>query len=454
MLSLSCDRLEASGERKRPEHNHRWRSPLTVMVAALLAITILAGSLVGQAPTQSSEAEPIRIASDDWPWWRGPTRNGVADAKQRPPLQWSATENVIWKAAVPGRGHGSPTVVGNRVFLATADHEKQTQSVLCYERSTGKLLWQTEVHRGGFAKNGNAKSSLASSTVACDGARVFINFLHSDAIYTTALSVEGKQLWQKKITDYTLHQGFASSPGLYQSLVLVSADNKGTGVIAALDRATGNEVWKQSRPKAPNYASPIVLNVAGRDQLVMIGCDLVSSFEPLTGKKIWEIKGATTECVTSTVTDGQLIYTSGGYPRNHIAAVRADGTGKVAWENSTKVYVPSMLVVHGHLFAVLDDGWAKCFQCDTGKEKWKGRLEGQFSASPVLVGDRVFATNDAGRTFVFKADPKAFDLIADNQLGSEAMATPTICGSRIYMRIAMQKNGLRQEMLYCLGESK
>jgi hypothetical protein len=418
----------------------------------LLAIPILACSLFAQelAPT----LEPIKVAPTDWPWWRGLARNGVADAKQQPPLTWSATENVLWKAPVPGRGHGSPTIVGNRVFLATADHEKQTQSVLCYDRSSGKLLWQTEVHHGGFEKKGNAKSSLASSTVACDGTRVFINFLHSEAIYTTALSVDGQQLWQKKITDYTLHQGFASSPGLYESLVLVSADNKGTGVIAALDRATGKEIWKQSRPKAPNYASPIVLNVAGHDQLVMIGCDLVTSFAPLTGKKFWEIKGATTECVTSTVTDGQLIYTSGGYPRNHIAAVRADGTGKIAWENNTKVYVPSMLVDRGYLFAVLDAGWATCLQCDTGKEKWKKRLEGEFTASPVLVGDRVFATSDSGRTFVFKADPKAFELIGDNQLGTEAMATPAICGSRIYMRVATQEKGRRQEMLYCLGTSE
>jgi outer membrane protein assembly factor BamB len=428
---------------------------LMLFLTTLLAIPILACSLSGQEPIPTL-AEPIQVAPTDWPWWRGPARNGVADAQQQPPLKWSATENVLWKALVPGRGHGSPTVVGNRVFLATADHDNQTQSVLCYDRSTGKLLWQTEVHRGGFVKQGhNAKSSLASSTVACDGTRVFINFLHSDAIYTTALSVEGKQLWQTKITDYTLHQGFASSPGLYQSLVLVSADNKGTGVIAALHRATGKEVWKQPRPKAPNYASPIVLNVAGRDQLVMIGCDLISSFEPLTGNKLWEIKGATTECVTSTVTDGQLIYSSGGYPRGHIAAVRADGSGKIAWENTTKVYVPSMLIAHGHLFAVLDNGWAACFQCDTGKEKWRKRLDaGEFTASPVLVGDHIFATSDDGRTFVFNADPKAFVPVAENQLGTQALATPTICGSRIYMRVATQEKGRRQEMLYCLGASE
>jgi outer membrane protein assembly factor BamB len=416
------------------------------------AVTCLVFSLSGaEEPRNQPEAEQITFAPTDWPWWRGPQRNGIA-AKQNPPLKWSETENVLWKSLVPGRGHGSPTVVGDQVFLATADHEKEVQSVQCYHRQAGKLLWQTEVHRGGFAKKANDKSSLASSTVACDGRRVFINFLHDGAIYTTALSREGRQLWQTKITDYVLHQGFGSSPAVYQSLVLVSADNKGTGVIAGLERSTGKIVWKQERPKLPNYASPIILNVAGREQLLMTGCDLVAGFDPLSGKKLWEIKGSTEECVTSTVTDGQLIYTSGGYPKNHVSAVRADGSGQVVWQNSTRVYVPSMLVHNGYLYAVLDAGTATCWKCDTGKEVWKGRLGGTFSASPVLVGEHVFATNEAGRTFIFKATPEAFDLVAENRLDGEVLATPTICGDRIYMRVATTEKGRRQEMLYCLGK--
>jgi outer membrane protein assembly factor BamB len=420
------------------------------MCAALLVTIAPASFLFGQ-DTPPTEADKITVAPTDWPWWRGPNCNGVADPKQQPPLKWSATENVLWKTPVPGRGHGSPTVVGDRVFLATADNEQQTQSVLCYHRQTGKLLWQTEVHRGNFDKKGNAKGSLASATVACDGSRVFINFLNGSAIWTTALSVEGNQLWQTKVTDYAVHQGFGSSPALYQSLVLVSADNHGTGVVAALERRTGKVVWKQSRPQTANYASPTVLNVDGRDQLFMSGCDLVSSFEPLSGKKLWEIKGSTVECVTSTVTDGQHIYTSGGYPKGHVAAVCADGSGKIAWENGTRVYVPSMIVHRDHLFAVLDAGFATCLQCTTGKELWKRRLDGGFTASLVQVGDHLFATNESGRTYIFKATPKAFELVAENQLGTEALATPTICGGRIYTRVASQVNGRRQEMLYCVG---
>src|SRR5262249_21132207 len=141
---------------------------------------------------------------------------------------------------------------------------------------------------------------------------------------------------------------------------------------------SGKVVWKHARPKTPNYASPIILNAAGRDQLVFTGCDLVASYEPLTGKLLWQVKGSTTECVTSTVTDGRHVFTSGGYPKNHVSAVLADGSGKVVWENGTRVYVPSMLVREGHLYAVLDAGVAVCWECGTGKEVWRHRLGGTF----------------------------------------------------------------------------
>jgi outer membrane protein assembly factor BamB len=264
--------------------------------------------------------------------------------------------------------------------------------------------------------------------------------------------MDGSQLWQAKIADYVLHQGFASSPAIYENLVIVSADNKGgAGLIVALDRATGKQIWKHERPKFPNYASPIILKVAGKEQLFFIGCEVVTSLEPLTGKKNWEIKGSTTECVTSTVTDGKLIITSGGYPKGHVAAVHADGSGKVAWEIGTKVYVPSLIERNGYLYGVQDNGMAMCWKFDSGKEIWKERLGSNFSASPVLVGDLLFATSETGRTFIYKADPKGYQLVAENQLGNDAMATPTICGGRIYMRAAVNQGKNRQEMLYCIG---
>ena len=423
----------------------------------LAAIGVSQATVLGDEVRILGGAVTRFVQPGDWPWWRGPSRNGVASADQKAPLHWSETENVIWKSPIPGRGHSSPTVVGDQIFLLTAEDDRDVQSVLCFERTTGKRLWQKDIHRGGFDLNGaksNSKSTLANSTVACDGDRIFANFLFQGAIYTTALDRKGEQLWQTKITDYVLHQGFASSPAIYENLVIVSADNKGTGLIAGLERTTGKIVWQQSRPKLPNYTSPIILNVAGREQMIFSGCKLVTSLEPLTGKKIWEIEGSTEECVTSTVTDGQLIYTSGGYPRNHLAAVHADGSGKVAWENGSRVYVPSMLLKDGYLYAMLDAGVATCWKCDTGKEMWKERVGGTFTASPVLVGELIYATDESGKTTIFKASPTAYSSVAENQLGEEGFATPTICGGRIYLRTASAVDGKRQEWLYCLGETK
>ena len=129
----------------------------------------------------------------------------------------------------------------------------------------------------------------------------------------------------------------------------------------------------------------------------------------------------------------------------------ADGTGKVAWQNATRVYVPSLLVHDGYLYGVQDAGFAACWKCDTGKQALTGRLGGTFSSSPILVGDRIYATNEAGKTFVFKSNPAKFELEAENQLGDEVFATPTICGGRMYIRVAIVKDGKRQEWLYCVG---
>jgi outer membrane protein assembly factor BamB len=420
----------------------------------LFSFSLLAASLefvAGAADFQTpARTNAIDVAATDWPWWRGPNRNGIATAGQTPPLRWSESENLVWKAAVPGRGHGSPTVQGDRVFLATADETAETQSVLCYDRKTGKRLWKTDVHKGGL-KAKNKKASLASASVACDGQRLFINFFNAGAVYTTALSRDGKQLWQTKITDYVVHQGFASSPAVYRSLVIVSADNKGGGAIAGLQRDSGKIVWKHDRPTKPNYASPIILQAGGREQLLFTGCDIVSSFEPLTGAKLWEVEGSTTECVTSIVTDGERVFTSGGYPDNHVSALLADGSAKLVWENKVRVYVPSMVVQDGYLYAVTDAGVAMCWNSENGKEIWRGRLGGTFSSSPVLAGGHIFATNERGQTFVFKASPSSFDLVAKNQLGRQVFATPAICGSRIYARAASVIDGRRQESLYCIG---
>jgi outer membrane protein assembly factor BamB len=424
---------------------------------AIQLIVCFATAVGSSAPLFAAElskrAEPIAIGAQDWPWWRGPTRDGVAPPGQKPPLEWGRTKNALWSAPLSGRGHASPTVVGERVFIPVADEAAGTQSVICFARATGRQLWKTDVHSTGLDRKGNKKTSQASSSIACDGKRLFVNFLNSGAVYTTALDLDGGRLWQRKVSDFATHQGFGSSPAVYQSLVFVTTDNPAGGAVAALDRRSGEVVWKEGRPQKPNYASPIVLKAAGKDQLLVQGCDLVSSFDPTSGRKLWETTGSTTECVTTLVTDGERVFASGGYPRVFTQAIAADGSGATAWQNNAKVYVPSMVARDGYLYAIEDSGVAVCWKSATGEEMWKGRLSGTFSASLILVGDNLWATNESGRTFIFKASPKKFEKVADNQLGDEVFATPVVCGNRVFHRVAETIDSVRQERLYCLGEN-
>ena len=203
--------------------------------------------------------------SQDWPSWRGPHRDGLAAPGQNPPTQWSETENIVWKVAIPGRGHSSPTVVGDRIYLATADAVKLSQSVLCLDRKTGKQVWESVVHADHGDPGKQAHSSAASSTVTYDASQLFINFLNGGSVYTTCLDLQGMPVWQQKICNFVTHQGYAASPVLHEGLVLVSADHKGGGVITALDRKTGRTVWSESRPKLANYTTPSILQVAGKN---------------------------------------------------------------------------------------------------------------------------------------------------------------------------------------------
>ncbi len=426
--------------------------PWTAAICFTAAFTTIAQVGFAQQTTIAS----LEQRDTDWPWWRGQNRDGVASENQKPPLRWSSDENVIWRAEIPGRGHGSVTVLGDQLFLATADQDRQLQLVLSLDRATGKRRWQSIVHEGGFEVKGtkkpNEKASLASSTVATDGERLYINFMNDNAVWTTCLDLNGDRIWQRKITDYVVHQGYGSSPAIYGNLVIVSADNKGGGAIVGLDRKSGEVQWHRARPAKPNYASPVIVHAAGRDQLILTGCDLVTSLDPLTGEELWEIEGSTTECVTTTVSDGKHIFTSGGFPKNHMSAVAADGSGEIVWENNTRAYVPSMIQRDGYLYLVLDAGIATCYRCDDGEEMWKARLGGTFSSSPVIVGDLIYATSEEGETHIFRADPEKFESVGQNKLGESVFATPTICGSRIYARVAEIENGKRQEYVYCLGE--
>lgn len=393
-------------------------------------------------------------AADDWKTWRGPNGNGVADKGQKLPTSWTATKNVIWKSPIPGRGHSSPIIAGNRIFLTTADTSSRTQSVLCYDRESGKPVWKKDVNQGGFEKRIHNKNTHASPTVACDGERVFAVFINHGNAQLTALSMDGKILWQKAAGGYqpkAYQFGYGPSPTIYKNTVIVSSEYEAGGFLAAFDTKTGNQVWKTRRDPVISFSSPIVANIAGRDQLLISGGKKVSSFDPASGKVIWSIPGIWTVTCGTMVWDDDVVFASGGYPTNGTIAVKADGSKKVVWKNNVKCYEQSMLVVDGYLYGVNDNGIAYCWRCKDGKEMWKKRLGGPVSSSPILAGGNIYFTNEKGTTFVYKPNPQKLVPVAKNQLGDEGFATPTICGNRLYYRSASSSGGPRQEMLFCIG---
>lgn len=396
---------------------------------------------------------PTLLLAGDWPHWRGPLNNGVAEEQPTPPTTFDDTTNVIYKAPIPGRGHSSPVIVGDSIYLATADEAGQRQFVLALERTTGKRKWITEISRGGFPKT-HPKNTHASPTVACDGERLFITFHHDAKITLAAVDLGGKIEWKKDIGAFNpkiYEYGYAPSPLIYNETVIVAADYEKGGFLAAFDGKSGDETWRTPRPKKLSFSSPIVANVAGKDQLLISGCEMVASYDPADGKPLWSTPGTTMATCGTMVWEGDLVFASGGYPKPETICVNAR-TGRTVWTNNQKCYEQSMLVHNGHLYAFTDKGIAYCWRCEDGKEMWKQRLAGPVSASPLLVGDTIFAPNEAGAVFVFKADPSAFRPVAENQLGNSAFASPVAVDGKLYTRVGIGERSSRKEFLYCIGE--
>jgi outer membrane protein assembly factor BamB len=386
----------------------------------------------------------------DSPWWRGPGRDGhFAGAA---PTDWSTTKNVVWKTPIPGRGHSSPTIVGDSIYLATAEDARQVQSVLAIDRETGDVNWQTPVHEGEFPTDSqmHPKSTHANGTVACDGERLYIAFLNDEEITITALDLSGEILWQTPICKYTSHYGHAASPCIHESLVILAAEDPDGGCIAAVHRETGDIVWRKPR-EGENYSSAVVAHVAGRDQLLLSGNLSVTSYDPLTGEQLWSCPGTAATTCGTVVWDDERVYASGGYPESMTICVDA-ATGREVWHNDRRCYEQSMLFHEGHLYAFDSDGVAFCWEGATGNERWKKRLGGPVSASLVEAGGLIYGSNETGTTFVFRADPAGYELVSENNLGDEAFASPTISGGRIYIRVAAHTGSGREEYLYCVGE--
>lgn len=402
-------------------------------------------------PSSISDASPVKTSESDWPAWRGPKGNGLATGKEIP-VKWDDTTNVAWRSAIPGRGHSSPIVVGSVVYLATAIEEKQLQEVIAFDRTTGKQLWETVVHEGGFPSpsESHEKSTHANPTLASDGRLLFAPFLNSSRIFVTALDTAGKKVWQQDLGPFSCKFGYAPSPVIYKSFVIIAADNQGGGFIAALHRDTGKVIWRKQRPAIATYSTPLLASIDGRDQLIISGCHQLVSYDPANGKEHWSCK-ATVEATCGTmVTDGFHVFASGGFPERETVCVKGNGSGETVWSNKTKVYEPSMIVVGEHLFAVTDDGIAWCWAAKTGKVLWNKRLGGSFSASPVFCNGMIYVPNLSGDTYVFEAKGDAYHEVARNHLGDDSYSSIAVSGSDLFMRVGVGEGAERKEQLVCL----
>ncbi|NNE90893.1 MAG: PQQ-binding-like beta-propeller repeat protein [Verrucomicrobiales bacterium] len=390
----------------------------------------------------------------DWPVWRGPNGNGHAAEGEKPPTVWAQKKNVLWMVEIPGRGHSSPILIGDKILLTTADESSQSQSVLCLSRADGSEIWTKEINRGGFEKKIHQKNTHASPTLGSNGESVFGVFNNNGSVQVFALDLDGNKLWSKNVGAFRGRYpfGYAPSPLLHDGKVIVASEFEKDGYIVALDQKSGDEIWRISRPGSTSYSSPIVANVSGKEQLLISGQEKVSSFDPETGKNLWSVAGTTHATCGTLVWNDDTVFASGGYPDKETIAVKADGSGKVLWRNKDKSYEQSLLVVGGHVYTLNDGGIAICWDAKTGEEKWKERLGGPVSSSPIYAGGHIYATNERGITFVFKPNPERYEEVAKNQLGDEGFPTPVFVDDKIYIRTATHSGGGRQEWLVCIGQ--
>ncbi|MDG2224046.1 MAG: PQQ-binding-like beta-propeller repeat protein [Rubripirellula sp.] len=407
---------------------------------------------VSEISTADSGIPVIELEYDpgsDWNRWRGPRGDGTA-INQSLPTEWDDSTNLRWRADVPGRGHGSPIVIGSEVYLATANDETQQQWVLAYDRETGDELWRRLIHEGNFptAREVHKKATNANGTIASDGQRLYIGMLNAGAIMATALDRGGKILWQNEAGKFVSRFGYAPSPLIYKSLVIFPADNEGGGHLTAFDGESGSVVWRIARSDDTSYSSAQVASVGGRDQLLIAGGKTLSSYDPVTGETNWQTPGIAASTCGTVVTSGDSIFASGGYPQSETMCV--DGNGKKVWSVPTKIYEPSPIVSGDYLVGVKDDGIAYCWSTDSGDLQWKKRLGGNFSASPVIVNGMIYVSNLNGETFVFRAG-ESFELVAKNQLGNDCYASPAVSDGELFLRVGVGAGSGRKEQLICIG---
>jgi len=379
-----------------------------------------------------------RALSEDWPAWRGPRGDGTS-LENNVPLEWSATRNIAWKIPIPGKGHASPIVWGDRVFVVTAMEDQQQRLLLCLNRTDGSVLWQRTVLETPLEKK-NKLNSYASSTPATDGEKVYVSFLDRDKMFIAAYDFDGNRVWAVHPGVFSSMHGYCSSPILWKEKVIVNGDHDGPAYIAALDRTTGKTIWKTPRPNITrSYCTPIIRHMDGRNQMVLSGSKCVASYDPDTGAQYWIIDGPTEQFVASLVYNGELLFMTCGFPDRFVQAIRPDGFGNVttthvAWQKEKDCsYVPSPISIGPYFLVVSDTGVATCFEAKTGNILWRERLGPHYSASLATANGLAYFLSDKGIMTIVKPGPQ-LEIVARNELGEETYASPAISNGQIFLR--------------------
>ena len=379
-------------------------------------------------------------ADQFWPRWRGPSGQGWGDDNTYPDT-WSETENVQWKVEVPGQGNSSPIIWGDRIVLTTAYDGGKRRSILCFHRSDGKRLWEAFAPvanpEGSHSKNGHA-----SSTPTTDGEYMYAYFGNHGVL---AVDFDGKRLWHQDLGTFKTGHGTAGSPLLYRDRLIIFQDHGGESgsFITALDKRTGEQLWRTPRDATVGWNSPIAIRVGEHDEIIVSSQGRVQAYAPDTGKELWSVRGNTSEAIPTPVVGHGLIFCSSGRAGPTLA-IRPGGAGDVTethvvWKTPKgSPFVPSPILNGDYLYIVNDmSGVATCYEARTGKLMWQGRLgearrEG-FTASPVAVNDKIFFTNDNGETFVLKAGT-SFALLHVNHLNERVLASPALVDGHWYFR--------------------
>jgi outer membrane protein assembly factor BamB len=397
------------------------------------------------------------LSAGDWPRFRGPNGTGIATDKNVP-VKWSE-DNFLWKTPVPGVGHSSPIVHSGRVFLQSASEDGKERWLLCFDAVKGELLWkQPSSGRRGHIHNLN---SLASSTPATDGERVYALFWDGDNIHLNAFAFkDGKPLWQKDLGGFKSQHGVGHSPVVLDGKVIVANDQDGSARLLAFDARNGEPLWQTERKAfRACYSTPFVrVKENGNKELIVASTAGLAGYNPADGKPnwwyTWKFAKAPLRTVASPILANNLVIaTSGdGAGDRDIIAVKLGGVNEVsadhlAWENRKNFpfpYVPCLLAHGEYLYAVHDKGVASCHAAATGEEMWNERLDASgFTASPILVDGKIYAVANNGTVHVLDAATK-YKPLAANKLGERVSSSPAVADNRLFIR--------GEKHLFCIGQ--